>query len=142
MDQTLADYASSYRRVREEQPDVAYPQSVPGLFSGLAPMQDAIKGYRRLEDIGFDVWILSAPSYMNPRCYMEKRQWVEQHLGLKTCKKLILSCVKSLLIGDYLIDDYDHGKGQECFSGQLIHFGADKFPDWSSVTEYFEAVSN
>ncbi|MAZ88684.1 MAG: hypothetical protein CL693_13680 [Cellvibrionaceae bacterium] len=140
MDQTLADYASAYRHAKEVHPDIPYPQSLPRLFEGLAPITGAIDGYRTLEEMGFDVWVLSAPSYMNPLCYTEKRLWIEKHLGLNTCKKLILSIDKSLLIGDYLIDDYDCGKGQENFRGQLIHFGTGAFPDWMAVITYFEEV--
>jgi len=99
---------------------------------------DAIEGYHRLEEMGLDVWILSAPSFMNPSCYTEKRLWVEQYLALHTCKKIILSSDKSLLLCDFLIDGYGHGKGQQDFQGVLVHFGTDKFPDWESVLSFFE----
>ncbi len=37
-----------------------------------------------------------------------------------------------------MIDDYDHGKGQERFQGDLIHFGpGHDYPDWDAVQEYF-----
>jgi len=47
-----------------------------------------------------------------------------------------LATNKGLLKGDYLIDDYVAGRGQENFEGELIHFGSEQYPDWSSVTKY------
>jgi len=43
---------------------------------------------------------------------------------------------KSLLKGDYLIDDYDYGKGQDNFDGTLIHFGSSEFKSWREVLAY------
>ena len=73
---------------------------------------------------------------MNPLSYTEKRLWIEKYFGLEWCKKLILAYDKSLLKGDYLIDD-SVGKGQLEFEGELIQIGTDKFPDWKSIINYF-----
>ena len=48
-------------------------------------------------------------------------------------ERLVISPDKSLLKGDYLIDDILHGKGQDSFEGKLIHFGSNEYPDWSAV---------
>jgi hypothetical protein len=38
-------------------------------------------------------------------------------------------------MGDYLIDDRTkNGAGE--FSGELIQFGSDSFPNWESVVEF------
>ncbi len=42
---------------------------------------------------------------------------------------------KSLLKGDYLIDDMNTDKQSE-FEGEWIEFGSFKFPDWNSVINY------
>lgn len=42
---------------------------------------------------------------------------------------------KSLLKGDYLIDDGDNAN-QNKFEGELIKFGSDKFPNWQVVLDY------
>jgi 5'-nucleotidase len=42
-----------------------------------------------------------------------------------------------LLKGDFLIDDYITGRGQEYFEGELIHFGSNQYPDRLSVRERF-----
>ena len=50
-------------------------------------------------------------------------------------KRLILSHHKHLNRGDYLIDDREKNGAKE-FTGKLILFGGEKFPDWKSVVEY------
>ncbi len=63
---------------------------------------------------------------------------VENHLGFEFTHNLILTTNKGLLKGDYLIDDYVAGRGQENFEGELIHFGSDKYPDWCSIMKCFQ----
>ena len=41
------------------------------------------------------------------------KQYIEDHLGFEMVEKLIISGHKGLNKGDYLIDDYNSGKGQE-----------------------------
>jgi len=50
-------------------------------------------------------------------------------------KRLILSSHKNLNRGDYLIDDRT-ANGADKFSGELISFGTEKFPDWDAVLKY------
>jgi len=50
-------------------------------------------------------------------------------------EKTIMSGDKSLLKGDYLIDDMD-GNGQSNFEGEWLHFGSKNYPDWESVVNY------
>ena len=52
---------------------------------------------------------------------------------------LIISPHKHLNKGDYLIDDMPSGKGQNNFGGQLILFGSEEFPNWTSVARYFKS---
>lgn len=141
MDHTLCDFSASYLKYREEFPQVEYPHSIPGFFSGLAPMLDAIEVFQWLEDQeDLDLYILTAPSVRNPNSYTEKRLWVEEHLGIDTAYKLIISPNKRLNLGHYLIDDYTEGKGQENFKGQLLQFGSTEYPDWKSIQHFFSAV--
>lgn len=138
MDNVLCDYQKAYDEVKANDPEIKYPQSTYGFFLNLEPLPYATMGYHTLSK-HYDVWILTSPSVMNPMSYTEKRAWVSNHLGIDVAKKTILSPNKSLLIGDYLIDDYiDHPTSrQQDFEGKLIHFGGDKYPDWLSVIDYF-----
>ncbi len=121
--------------IKGEQPEIEFPQSLPGFFENLAPKVNAVDSFLNLAD-SYDVHILSAPSVYNPLCYTEKRVWVENHLGFEFTHKLILATNKGLLKGDYLIDDYIAGRGQESFEGELLHFGSEHYPDWNSITTY------
>jgi len=133
MDGVIADFYKSHKE--KQTPDMKYPQAEYGFFLNLEEIPNAIYNMKLLEDI-YDVYILTAPSEINPLCYTEKRLWIEQHLGSEWINKLIISPHKHLNIGDYFIDDKTSGKGQDIFDGELIHFGSDKYPNWGSVVKY------
>lgn len=141
MDHVLCDYENGFIRQKALFPDLAFPQSEPGMYIGLNPLPGAIEAYQWLDEHpNTNVYILTAPSVHNSHCYSEKRDWVEKHLGLSVVKNLIISPHKNLNKGHYLIDDMASGKGQDRFEGSLIQFGSDLFPDWVSVRAFFEQV--
>ena len=138
MDDTLCDYKTGFERHKERYPEHAYPQSEPGLYLGLDPMPGAIEAYRWLEkNPRLDTYILTAPSVRNAHSYTEKRLWVEHHLGQAAAYRLIITPNKSLNKGEFLVDDYIQGKGQENFEGKILQFGSAEFPDWVSVIKFF-----
>ncbi len=139
MDDVLCNFSKRHRERLELEPEIAYPQSQYGFFRNLEPMPGALAAMQRLRasDL-FQVWILTAPSIPNPLCYLEKRDWVEEHLGVEMLERLIISPNKGLCKGDFLIDDYERGKGQENFEGRLLVFGREPFTDWAAVLTYFE----
>jgi 5'(3')-deoxyribonucleotidase len=59
--------------------------------------------------------------------------WIEKYFGYDFVKELIIYANKSLLKGDYLIDDNTSGKGQEGFEGELLHFGSSQDSNWYSI---------
>jgi 5'(3')-deoxyribonucleotidase len=135
MDDVLCDYSGSHKEWSDFSPSVEYPQSIEGFFAHLKPINMAIRAIEMLND-KFDVYILTAPSVLNPLCYTEKRLWVEKHLGMDMVKKLIITPNKALNKGDYLIDDNTSGRGQNEFEGELIHFGSEEFLSWADVLRY------
>lgn len=138
MDDVLCDFTGAYNEHIQSCPKMKYPQAQVDFFRNLKPIKGAIKAFHKLSKLpNTDVYILSAPSEYNPISYMEKRIWVEKHLGFETVSRLILSPNKALLKGDYLIDDHTEGKGQDQFEGKLINFGSDEFPDWKAVLSFF-----
>jgi 5'-nucleotidase len=130
MDGVLCDYHSAFKKALIDNPKQLYPQSQWGFFISLNPIDGAIESFHELSKY-YDVWILSKPSVKNLNCYSEKAHWVHNHLGKDIVQKLIFSCDKTLLKGDYLIDDYYWD-----FDGEHIHFGTDKFPNWETVIKY------
>jgi 5'-nucleotidase len=134
MDGVLSNFHKAYSEGLSTNPEIPYPQSKIGFFLDLETIEGSIESFKLLEG-HFDMWILTRPSTHNPHCYTEKALWVRDKLGFHIQEKTIISCDKSLLIGDYLIDD-DTRHGQLGFGGELILFGGPEFPDWISVVNY------
>ena len=138
MDDVLCDYSTAHREALLKKPDINFPQSQFGFFRKLKPINGAIEAIQFLsKQKRFEVYILTAPSTKNPLCYLEKRLWVEDHLGMNMVERLIISPNKGLNKGDYLIDDHDSGRGQDHFEGILLHFGQENFVTWEQVITYF-----
>jgi len=134
MDGVLCDFRKLYNSERELNPSQIYPQSQFGFFLNLEPMPLAIDSINHLQNY-FDVWILTRPSVHNLSCYTEKAQWIRTHLGFDMQAKTIMCVDKSLLKGDFLVDDQiEHGQTE--FEGKHIHFGSDHFKGWEEVVEY------
>jgi 5'(3')-deoxyribonucleotidase len=132
MDDTLCDFTGPFKRGEVA---IKYPQSKLGFFLDLEPLEGAIEGMKTLQT-KYKVYILTRPSIKNTHCYTEKADWIKKYLGEEMLERMILCPDKSLVKGDFLIDD-DHRHGQTEFEGEHIHFGKDKnFMTWSQVVEY------
>jgi len=135
MDGVVANIAKHARKHFKENPEIKYPQSQYGFFLELEEIEHSVGSVKMLSK-HFDIWFLTAPSTRNPMSYAEKNYWIRQHFGQVWCDKLILCPNKSLLKGNYLIDDNTSGRGQDKFDGELIHFGSTQFPNWFEVCKY------
>lgn len=131
MDDTICDFTGEFLIRTRIHPEIVYPQSQWGFFLDLEPLPDAINIVNLLRT-KYKVYILTRPSVMNPLCYTEKRVWIEKYFGIDFCKNLIICYDKSMVKGDYLIDDKIH----EGFEGEHIHFGTEKFSNWQMVKNY------
>lgn len=140
MDGVLADFKSASDRDKIEFPEQKYPQSQIGFFLNLKPIEYSLESFVELEKY-FNVWILTRPSVQNPLCYTEKALWVKNHLGIDVQRRTIMATDKSLLKGDYLIDD-DTKHGQTEFEGEHIHFGNTPFENWQKVVKYLMEKEN
>ncbi|WP_444932056.1 5' nucleotidase, NT5C type [Microbulbifer sp. SSSA002] len=131
MDDVLCDYTTGIASEKEKSPEVEFPQSKPGFFKDLDPINGAIERLR--SEAHIDLYILTAPSTRNPQSYTEKRIWVEDKFDYDLTKNLIMCSNKGLLKGDILIDDHTSGRGQEHFEGRLIHFDHGILPNWNAA---------
>lgn len=134
MDGVLCDFYNAQKEALLKTPEQKYPQAKWGFFLKLKEIDGAIDAVNKLKE-KYDVWILTRPSTRNVNCYTEKAQWLVDHLGDDILEKTIMSPDKSLVKGDYLIDDMCNA-GQENFEGEWIHFGSEKYKDWKKVLEY------
>lgn len=136
MDNVLVDFSTGIAKLSEEL-QLEYTDrldEVPDIFSLMEPMPGAIEAYHEIAE-RYDTYILSTSPWENDTAPGHKLQWVKKHLGKPAYKRLILSHHKHLHIGDYLIDDRT-ANGADGFSGEHIHFGTEKFPDWDAVRRY------
>lgn len=139
MDNVLVDFPSAFPKVsndlllkHENDKD-----EIPGIFSLMDPMPGAIDSFNELSKL-FDIYILSTSPWDNDTAWIDKLRWVKQYLGESAYKRLILSHHKNLNIGDFLVDDRTKN-GADKFTGEHIHFGTVRFPDWISVTTYLKS---
>jgi 5'-nucleotidase len=138
MDGTIADFYGAVEKRRllaETTQEKSWPQSKIGFFLNLEPIEGAIEAINFLNK-QYDVWFLTRPSFMNIHSYSEKASWIQKYFGMEGLKKLILCGNKSLLKGDYLIDDTDVD-GQLEFEGNFIKIGSKEFPNWSEILKLF-----
>ncbi len=63
----------------------------PGFFANLPIMSNTLKGLE----------------YLAKCCELGKKEWVQKHLGSDWVRKIIFTKDKTLIRGDYLIDDKD-----------------------------------
>jgi 5'(3')-deoxyribonucleotidase len=127
MDNTINFYTSHFIKMMRENPNVQYPQSIPGFYLNIRPVEEGIEAMNILKEAGYDVCIATRPSYPNLHCYTEKAEWVKLHLGEEWISKLYLTPNKARLIGDFLVDDYDWPN----FVGEMILYQN----DWNEVLQ-------
>lgn len=97
--QIADDYPQRYKK------DIYGIFSAPGFFLNLPLIAGAPAAIAEMEKLGFDVYICTSPLSGAPRCLTEKYLWVEKYLGPSLVKKLIITKDKTLVRGDFLIDD-------------------------------------
>ena len=136
MDNVIVDFKSGINKLPtlQKQKYEGRLDDVPGIFSLMIPIKDAIKSVEKLSRV-FDTYLLSTAPWDNPSAWSDKVIWVKKYLGEVAHKRLILSHHKNLNKGDYLIDDRTKN-GVDRFEGEHIHFGQGAFKDWNAVTKY------
>lgn len=110
----------------------------PDIYHDLPPMPGAVEAVEELAKI-YDIFFLSTAMWSLPESFTGKRIWIEKHFGDLGRKRLILTHRKDLLKGDFLVDDRTHNGAGE-FSGEHIHFGTDRFPDWEVTRKYLKEL--
>jgi len=115
------------------------PDKLPGIYENLDPIKNSIESVNKLlNHSDFDFYFLSTAPWDNPDAWTHKRLWVAKHFDEKLIRKRLILCHhKQLMIGDYLIDDRRFNGSSE-FTGEWIHFGSEKFPNWNSVLKYLK----
>jgi 5'-nucleotidase len=85
----------------------------PGFFSSLPPIPGGCEALHTLRQARIEVFICTTPFVRYQNCVGEKFGWVAQHLGPEWIERIILTFDKTLVRGDYLIDDMPVVSGAE-----------------------------
>ena len=135
MDGVIVDFQSGIDALGKSDKDeyIDRYSNIPGIFSKMKPMNGALDAVKKLSE-KYDVYILSCPGWGNASAWSDKYDWINKNLPYME-RRLILSGQKHLNVGDYLIDDR-LANGSEKFTGELLHFGQNTYPDWDSILEY------
>lgn len=133
LDGTVCDYLKGCKKIEM---NVKEAKRCQGFFLELEPINGALDGINKLINCGkYELYILSTSPWSTPTALTEKLLWCKNNLPSYFKKRIIFSHNKHLNIGDYLIDD-SLKNGAEKFTGEHIHFGTEKFPNWDSVVKY------
>ena len=77
----------------------------PGFLLSLEPLPGAPEAARRMLELGHEVFICTAPIPDCATCSMEKFQWAERHLGPEWLRRIHICSDKTMVRGDFLVDD-------------------------------------
>ena len=138
LDDVVADFVSAMNAhpLRNEPPFDKDPDTIPGLFRNLKPIESAISSVEKLlHSEKYEVYFLSTAPWNNPSAWTDKRLWLAGQFGDKINRRLIITHRKDLVKGDILIDDRPNN-GAKDFGGELIKFGSDEYPNWAAVIDY------
>jgi 5'(3')-deoxyribonucleotidase len=138
MDGVLVDFQGHVDALLEKNPKLkdhylGCVDQIPGIFRDPPPINGAISAVKKLYDSGeYELYIATAAPWGNPESATDKRYWIEKYFGDIFHKKMCITHLKHMLIGDYLIDDRLKN-GADRFTGTLLQFGTDEYPDWDSI---------
>jgi hypothetical protein len=127
MDNVMCDFNGAKKRALKENPGIEFPHSQVDFFRKLEPiygMKDALKSFI---DAGIDVYILTAPSTMNPMSYIEKIDSLFLADGSVNPKKIQKHDPMVLLFWTFLIMIFLYRLSRR-FNGNGLGRGGNAFP--------------
>lgn len=92
----------------------------PGFFCELKPIAGAVEALHEMKELGHSVYLCTSSYFNYSQCVSCKYQWVAAHLGQRWQSKVIISADKTLVKGDFLIDDRPELKGKFTPSWEYI----------------------
>jgi 5'-nucleotidase len=75
-------------------------------YLNLEPIDGAIESLKKMfSDKRLEIFICTSPKKIHNFCVQEKYDWVKKHLGQEFVEKIIMTRDKTLIHGNFLIDD-------------------------------------
>jgi 5'-nucleotidase len=114
----------------------------PGFFRNLPVIADSVDVLKEMNQ-RYEMFIVSAATEF-PNSLKDKMEWLLEHFPFFTWKQITLCGDKSLICGDYMIDD--HLKNLKHFNGKKYLFtaahnltvtGYDRINNWKEAAEIF-----
>lgn len=102
------EYSAHSKHLEDKVREVTYACD---FFSELPPIAGCIEGMKQLVAYGHQVNICTAPLSGSPTCLQEKYNWVLKYLGPDFAAAMIIVQDKTLVRGNYLIDDRPEVRG-------------------------------
>lgn len=93
-----------------------------GFYSQLRPIPGAKAALKAMLKAGHDVRIVTSPWVSNPTCASDKLNWIVKHYGSHWGPRVIITSDKTIVRGDYLIDDKPEVTGSQEPSWEHIYF--------------------
>jgi len=76
-----------------------------GFYLGLSLIEGALDALLELKNSGNEIYICTSPTLFNPFCISEKYEWINNNLGTEWTEKVIMTRDKTVIDGNFLIDD-------------------------------------
>jgi 5'-nucleotidase len=92
-------------RTEREKAIIAAVMVEPGFYRRLELIPGAKEALKAMDEAGHDVRICTSPWVANPTCASDKLNWVAAHYGSRWASRVIITTDKTLVFGDYLVDD-------------------------------------
>ncbi len=77
----------------------------PGFFENLPIIAGGKESLELMRSVGHEVFICTSSLTRYDDCVLEKYNWIAKNLGYEWTRRMILTSDKTLVKGDYLIDD-------------------------------------
>lgn len=123
----LEHFYVEHQYPEEHKDDLLRIVRTEGFYLNMKPMPGAIEALKDISENCLDFiepFICTAPEldFNNLMCHTEKAQWVRENLGEFWLKRLIITKDKTIVDGDYLIDDKPEIKGVCIPNWTQIHY--------------------
>src|SRR3989344_7421662 len=76
-----------------------------GFFLSLQPISGGIEAIKEMNNSSIDIFICTSPISKYQHCVPEKYEWIDKHLGQDWVKKIVITKDKTIVDGNFLIDD-------------------------------------
>jgi 5'-nucleotidase len=96
---------------KELQPLIEEIYLAQEFYLGLPAIEGSLEALSELVSRGEEVYICTSPLLSNPFCIQEKFDWITKNLGKDWTERMIVSKDKTIVHGDFLIDDNPKVKG-------------------------------